>query len=51
MSTNHGPSMVETTLDFRGSADKKPAKKGEKLIIDKIDSLFSILDTQYMHGF
>ena len=28
VSTNHGPSTVETSLDFRGSADKRPAKKG-----------------------
>ena len=28
VSTNHGPSRVETSLDFRGSADKRPAKKG-----------------------
>ena len=35
MSTNQGPGMVETSLDFRGTADKRPAKKGMHPIIDK----------------
>ena len=40
MPTNHGPNMVETSLDFRGNADKRLTKKGAKPIIDKCMNLF-----------
>ena len=33
---SHGPSTVETSLDFRGSADKTPAGSMSKWIIDKM---------------
>ena len=36
VSTNHGPSTVETSLDFRGSADKRPTKKGKQPISEQV---------------
>ena len=35
---NHGPSTVDASLDFRGSANKRPTKKGTQPITDKIHS-------------
>ena len=43
VSTNHGPSTAETSLYFRGSADKRPTKKGTQPITDKIHGPLAML--------